>query len=88
MMSHKLHCTKSWGVGGGETRELVSSATQQATMNGRVASQGKGVTVYRARTTTSGQHVCVHNANNLKKRGYHSKHARKEEDRRVDTRKG
>lgn len=57
-------------------------------MNGRVASQGKGVTVYRARTTTSGQHVCVHNANNLKKRGYHSKHARKEEDRRVDTRKG
>lgn len=76
------------GWGGGETRELVSSATQQATMNGRVASQGKGVTVYRARTTTSGQHVCVHNANNLKKRGYHSKHARKEEDRRVDTRKG
>lgn len=75
-MSHKLHCTKSWGGTG--PRELVLSAMEQATMNASGIT-GEGITVYRAQTTTSGQHVCFHNANN--KKGYHSKHARKKEER-------
>lgn len=53
-------------MGGTGPRELVLSAMEQATMNASGIT-GEGITVYRAQTTTSGQHVCFHNANNKKR---------------------
>lgn len=88
MMSHKLHCTKSWGGTG--PRELVLSAMEQATMNASGIT-GEGITVYRTQTTTSGQHVCFHNANNKKKgiiRNTPERRKKGRPGRRVDTRKG
>lgn len=70
---------------GGETgqRELVLSAMEQATMNDSGIT-GEGITVYRARTATSGQPVCFHNASNKKRVSFETRQKEGRKDAQAD----